>query len=222
MARWPQLPDLNVNAALWVPERRHDRRQWPARRVLAGRAHRDRDAGRADRVRRTGRERRDRARHDRRARCRRCLGRVGRRARRWRDAQCRSSATSSSWMRRCPTPRPGCGTSAAARCTCAAMERACSHRRAMPRSVRPAIRSPISSEKRTCAALLDECDSAIAGVPITRRWACQRAYTEDRKMRLGRDPNRPWLVWAAGLGGHGATAAPAVGERVAAAVVEAL
>jgi glycine/D-amino acid oxidase-like deaminating enzyme len=70
--------------------------------------------------------------------------------------------------------------------------------------------------------LLDECDSALAGVPITRRWACQRAYTEDRKMRLGRDPNRPWLVWAAGLGGHGATAAPAVGERVASAVVEAL
>jgi len=70
--------------------------------------------------------------------------------------------------------------------------------------------------------LLDECDSAIAGMPITRRWACQRAYTEDRKMRLGRDPNRPWLVWSAGLGGHGATASPAVGERVAAAVVEAL
>jgi glycine/D-amino acid oxidase-like deaminating enzyme len=41
-------------------------------------------------------------------------------------------------------------------------------------------------------------------------------------MRLGVDPNRPWLVWAAGLGGHGATAAPAVGERVANAVVEAL
>ncbi len=70
--------------------------------------------------------------------------------------------------------------------------------------------------------LLDEADSALAGLPITRRWACQRAFTEDRRMRLGRDPTKPWLVWAAGLGGHGATAAPAVGERVAAAVVEAL
>lgn len=70
--------------------------------------------------------------------------------------------------------------------------------------------------------LLDEADSALGGLPITRRWACQRAFTEDRKMRLGRDPNRPWLVWAAGLGGHGATAAPAVGERVATAVIEAL
>ncbi len=70
--------------------------------------------------------------------------------------------------------------------------------------------------------LLDETDSVLGGLPITRRWACQRAFTEDRKMRLGRDANRPWLVWAAGLGGHGATAAPAIGERVASAVVEAL
>ncbi|HSS02382.1 MAG TPA: FAD-dependent oxidoreductase [Kofleriaceae bacterium] len=51
--------------------------------------------------------------------------------------------------------------------------------------------------------------------PIARRWACQRAFTPDRTMRLGRDPVRPWLVWAAGLGGHGATASAAVGEVVA-------
>jgi glycine/D-amino acid oxidase-like deaminating enzyme len=70
--------------------------------------------------------------------------------------------------------------------------------------------------------LLDEADSALAGMPITRRWACQRTYTEDRQMKLGRDATRPWLVWACGLGGHGATAAPAVGERVATAVVAAL
>jgi glycine/D-amino acid oxidase-like deaminating enzyme len=38
-------------------------------------------------------------------------------------------------------------------------------------------------------------------------------------MRLGRDPARPWLVWAAALGGHGATASPAVGEVVAEAVL---
>jgi D-arginine dehydrogenase len=57
---------------------------------------------------------------------------------------------------------------------------------------------------------------------ILRSWACQRAFTADRRMRLGRDPARPWLVWAAGLGGHGATAACAVGEAVAAACVEAL
>jgi D-arginine dehydrogenase len=70
--------------------------------------------------------------------------------------------------------------------------------------------------------VLDAADSSLATAPITRRWACQRAFTEDRKMRLVRDPTRPWLVWAAGLGGHGATAAPAVGEIVAAEVVKAL
>lgn len=70
--------------------------------------------------------------------------------------------------------------------------------------------------------LLDEAESSFASSPITRRWACQRSYTGDRKMRVERDRDRPWLVWAAGLGGHGATAAPAVGERVAAAVISAL
>jgi glycine/D-amino acid oxidase-like deaminating enzyme len=70
--------------------------------------------------------------------------------------------------------------------------------------------------------LLDEVDSILAGAPITRRWACQRSFADDRKMRLGRDSARPWLVWAVGLGGHGATASPAVGERVASAVIEAL
>ena len=72
------------------------------------------------------------------------------------------------------------------------------------------------------AVLIDNAAPALAGVPIARRWACQRAFTEDRKMKLGRDPDRPWLVWAAGLGGHGATASLAVGERVAEAVVAAL
>jgi glycine/D-amino acid oxidase-like deaminating enzyme len=70
--------------------------------------------------------------------------------------------------------------------------------------------------------VLDDADSALAGAVITRRWACQRAFTENRKMRLGRDATRPWLVWAAGLGGHGATASPAVGEKVATAVISAL
>lgn len=59
-------------------------------------------------------------------------------------------------------------------------------------------------------------------LPVNRAWACQRAFTPDRTMRLGRDPTRPWLVWAAGLGGHGATSACALGELVAAAVDEAL
>jgi D-arginine dehydrogenase len=64
--------------------------------------------------------------------------------------------------------------------------------------------------------------SAWSQAPIARRWACQRAFTANRAMRLGRDPGRPWLVWAAGLGGHGATASAAVGEVVADACLAAL
>jgi D-arginine dehydrogenase len=64
--------------------------------------------------------------------------------------------------------------------------------------------------------------SAWQDARIARRWACQRAFAPDRRMRLGRDPARPWLVWAAGLGGHGATAAAAVGEVVAEACAAAL
>lgn len=62
----------------------------------------------------------------------------------------------------------------------------------------------------------------LPGSPIKTRWACQRAFAPDRRMRIGRDPRRPWLVWAAALGGHGATASAAVGERAAAAVLEVL
>ncbi len=65
-------------------------------------------------------------------------------------------------------------------------------------------------------------DSRLPGTVITKRWACQRAFAPDRKMRIGRDPARRWLVWAAALGGHGATASAAVGERAAAAVLEVL
>jgi D-arginine dehydrogenase len=64
--------------------------------------------------------------------------------------------------------------------------------------------------------------SGWQAAPILRSWACQRAFTADRRMRLGRDPQRPWLVWAAGLGGHGATASGAVGEGVAEACLAAL
>ena len=62
----------------------------------------------------------------------------------------------------------------------------------------------------------------LASVALHRQWACQRSFTPDRQMRIGRDPIRPWLVWAVGLGGHGVTASPAVGEIVADAVIAAL
>ena len=60
------------------------------------------------------------------------------------------------------------------------------------------------------------------GPALLQRWSCQRTFSPTRRMVLERDAQRPYLFWAAGLGGHGATAACAVGERVAAQVAAAL
>lgn len=84
----------------------------------------------------------------------------------------------------------------------------------------PADQHPEASGDAALASRL--AGSAWSAAPVVRRWACQRAFTPDRRMRLGRDPARRWLVWAAGLGGHGATAAAAVGEVVADACLAAL
>lgn len=73
----------------------------------------------------------------------------------------------------------------------------------------PADQQPDASGEAALRARL--AGSGWQTARIVRSWACQRAFTADRR-RLGRDPARPWLVWAAGLGGHGATA---VGEVVA-------
>jgi glycine/D-amino acid oxidase-like deaminating enzyme len=78
----------------------------------------------------------------------------------------------------------------------------------------PCEQTPSADADARLAARLD--------ARVKTRWACQRAFAADRKMRIGRDPARPWLVWAAALGGHGATASAAVGERAAAAVMEVL
>jgi D-arginine dehydrogenase len=57
--------------------------------------------------------------------------------------------------------------------------------------------------------------SSLATAEIAREWACQRTFPKRLAMKLERDEKRPWLVWAAGLGGHGATASAAVGQTVA-------
>jgi len=62
----------------------------------------------------------------------------------------------------------------------------------------------------------------LAFAPVVRTWACLRTFTPDRAPRIARDPERPWLVWVAGLGGHGATASLAIGEDAAAIVAAAL
>lgn len=59
----------------------------------------------------------------------------------------------------------------------------------------------------------------LTAARVENRYACLRAFTPDGRMRLGQDPERPWLFWSAGLGGHGATASAAVGERVADSIV---
>jgi len=86
----------------------------------------------------------------------------------------------------------------------------------------PADQQPTPDGDACLEARLRAAAPELAGAAIVRRWACQRAFAPDRRMRLGRDPRRPWLVWAAGLGGHGATAAAAIGEVVADEVLAAL
>ncbi len=85
----------------------------------------------------------------------------------------------------------------------------------------PADQQP-SADGDACREARLRAAPGLAGAAVVRRWACQRAFAPDRRMRLGRDPRRPWLVWAAALGGHGATSAAAIGEVVADAVLAAL
>ena len=216
LARWPALGALPIAAALWIGSDG----VIDVARLLALFADGVRvalDAG----VRSIEPGRR---RHRRAARCargssstRRVRGPVSSSARR---RSPRSSATCSCSA---PTPRRacrGCGTSArgelyvradpagmlASPCDATPSAPGDQHRRRRRGRLRSALAERHPRSRRA----------------IVRQWACQRSFTADRQMRLGRDPERPWLVWAAGLGGHGATAAAAVGERVADAVVAAL
>lgn len=63
---------------------------------------------------------------------------------------------------------------------------------------------------------------AWARVAPQQAWSCQRTFAADRRMVIERDPQHPALVWAAALGGHGATAACAVGHAAAELVCQAL
>jgi D-arginine dehydrogenase len=64
--------------------------------------------------------------------------------------------------------------------------------------------------------------SSLATATLAKAWACQRTFSRLPAMKIERDATRPWLVWAAGLGGHGATASSAVGQAAAAHVISAL
>lgn len=51
-------------------------------------------------------------------------------------------------------------------------------------------------------------------------WAGHRNFCRDRQFLLGPDPRIEGWHWAVGLGGHGVTASPAVGRRVAAGIID--
>ncbi|QDU67633.1 NAD(P)/FAD-dependent oxidoreductase [Engelhardtia mirabilis] len=62
--------------------------------------------------------------------------------------------------------------------------------------------------------LPDFADAAAAHL-----WCGMRTFAEDREFVIGPDPDLGGLFWVAGLGGHGMTTAPAVGELAAAALM---
>ncbi|MCA8970359.1 MAG: FAD-binding oxidoreductase [Planctomycetes bacterium] len=60
----------------------------------------------------------------------------------------------------------------------------------------------------------------LLDLPVRRIWAGLRTYRPSHDFVLGRDPDVAGLHLACGLGGHGVTCAGAVGETVAATLVE--
>jgi D-arginine dehydrogenase len=56
---------------------------------------------------------------------------------------------------------------------------------------------------------------AVAGRPVWRMWAGLRTFAPDRQFVIGWDGTCDRLFWVAGLGGHGLTTAPAVGDIAA-------
>lgn len=61
---------------------------------------------------------------------------------------------------------------------------------------------------------------ALAEARVARSWAGMRTFAPDHRFVVGADPRLHGLYWAAGLGGHGITCAPLVGELAAQWVAE--
>lgn len=62
----------------------------------------------------------------------------------------------------------------------------------------------------------------LADLGTTRTWACMRTFAADHLPVVGWDPKIAWLFWVAGLGGHGATISPAIGQMAAADIAHRL
>ncbi len=76
--------------------------------------------------------------------------------------------------------------------------------------------------RETLAEKLTRVCPWIAEFAVTRTWACLRTFAPDGRPVVGVDREVPWLFWIAGLGGHGATASPAIGRVAAEAIKQAL
>jgi D-arginine dehydrogenase len=59
-----------------------------------------------------------------------------------------------------------------------------------------------------------------ASARLRNVWAGLRTLTPDGGFVVGPDPRLPGLCWVAGLGGHGMTTSPAVGELAAALILD--
>jgi glycine/D-amino acid oxidase-like deaminating enzyme len=62
----------------------------------------------------------------------------------------------------------------------------------------------------------------LVGVRFPRGRACLRTFARDSRPTLGWDPGAGHVFWVAGLGGHGATSALAIGEMAARQIIERL
>lgn len=80
---------------------------------------------------------------------------------------------------------------------------------------RPGI--PVTDEEVIAegARRLAKVAPAFAGAGLRRAWACLRTFAPDEVLVAGADPRARGLFWLVGLGGHGLSVGPAVGELVA-------
>lgn len=85
--------------------------------------------------------------------------------------------------------------------------------------VAPCDARPDASVLPALAETIGRVAPALAELGIARSWACLRTFSPDRRPVVGWDAKVPWLFWVAGLGGHGATASAAIGERAAASIM---
>ncbi len=61
---------------------------------------------------------------------------------------------------------------------------------------------------------------SLADARVARAWAGMRTFAPDDLFVIGKDPRLQGLYWVAGLGGHGITCAPVVGNMAADCIVD--